>query len=375
MANSAHITAAATLLNDFAARTGISSEGSTGSRRYLWTDAFAVQAFFGISALTENDNYRKMAFRLIDLVHEHLGKYHPEDSRKGWINGMSPENAILHPTVGGLRIGKRLPERQKDESYNSSLEWERDGQYFHYLSRWIMALLQAGLESGEKKYDHWALELLQATDKFIYKSGSAYAMYWKMDTELSHPQVASMGAHDPLEGLLCTKSVQERLPEKASELDELAGKFESMCAGRNWSTPDALGIGGLLLNTVRAEKLSEDGIVLPHGCKAGDLWNASLQSLRSFMRTYSPSESAVNRLAFRECGMSLGIFAALNSEKNWSKELEKYRPLGVEIEKFWQQETNQEASTWREHLDINEVSLACSLIAHEDPSAFTGNLN
>jgi hypothetical protein len=40
-----------------------------------------------------------------------------------------------HPTRGGLRIGKKLPERRPGEAFQERLEWERDGQYFHYLTK------------------------------------------------------------------------------------------------------------------------------------------------------------------------------------------------------------------------------------------------
>jgi hypothetical protein len=32
-----------------------------------------------------------------------------------------------HPTQGGLRIGKALPERRVDEPFDEQLEWERAG--------------------------------------------------------------------------------------------------------------------------------------------------------------------------------------------------------------------------------------------------------
>jgi hypothetical protein len=48
-----------------------------------------------------------------------------------------------HPTRGGLRIGKQLPERRPGEPYDPQVEWDRDGQYFHYLTKWMHALDQA----------------------------------------------------------------------------------------------------------------------------------------------------------------------------------------------------------------------------------------
>lgn len=74
------------LLEDYMERTGISGTGDS-SVRYLWTDAFAVQGLFGLHHIFKNEDYRQLALHLIDLVHEHLGNFHPDDSRKGRISG------------------------------------------------------------------------------------------------------------------------------------------------------------------------------------------------------------------------------------------------------------------------------------------------
>jgi hypothetical protein len=39
----------------------------------------------------------------------------------------------------------------------------------------------------------------------------------------------------------------------------------------------------------------------------------------------------------------------------------QYAPLGDAIESFWLEPANRQASTWREHRDINLVMLATSL--------------
>ena len=71
-----------------------------------------------------------------------LGRYREDDARHGWISGLDEENGPLHPTIGGLRIGKPLKERQNAERFDERLEWDRDGQYFHYLTKWMHALSQ-----------------------------------------------------------------------------------------------------------------------------------------------------------------------------------------------------------------------------------------
>ena len=39
----------------------------------------------------------------------------------------------MHPTQGGLRIGKNMNERSSSDRFDENLEWDRDGQYYHYL--------------------------------------------------------------------------------------------------------------------------------------------------------------------------------------------------------------------------------------------------
>ena len=208
------------LMDDFAQRTGLSGKGGDVNERYLWTDAFAVQAFFGLAHACAVDSYHGLALKLIDEVHKKLGRFHPNDARKGWISGLSEEQGQKHPTAGGLRIGKKLAERRHDEPFNERLEWERDGQYFHYLTRWIQSLLQAEQETNEKRYVVWAAELLEAGGKFVDRTGSRIRMYWKMSIDLSRPLIKTMGTHDPLEGLICAVSILERVPEKHHNLSQ-----------------------------------------------------------------------------------------------------------------------------------------------------------
>lgn len=374
MANKNNLKQAEQLMTNFVERTGIRGTKGHPGRRYLWTDAFAVKCFFGLSRALNDEDYRQLAIELIDLVHYHLGRYHPQDERQGWISGLSEEEGRLRSTAAGLRIGKKLPERQQDQSYNSRLEWERDGQYFHYLSRWMSALLQAHKEVRDEKYLLHARDLFLATDKFIYGSGAGLAMYWKMDTELSRPLVPNMGAHDPLEGMLLGLSLKNALFEKDEEVEALIEKFEIMCRGKSWTTTDPLGVGGLLLDAVRAEELEHSGINLPPSIEANKLFEESAESLAGLpdFKEKDPNR----RLAFRECGLSLGLRitepsknAIINTSSTKLPEKKFY--LASKIEEFWLDHEHQQAASWVEHLDINAISLAASLIAQEAPEAFS----
>ncbi|MEM2535338.1 MAG: hypothetical protein QXD12_05985 [Candidatus Nezhaarchaeales archaeon] len=113
------------LMLQYAYETGLSS--NLKPKRYLWTDAFAVCNFLELWRKTSNATYLELAIKLIDQVHYVLGRHREDDVRRGWISGLSDEDGFKHPTIGGLRIGKSLPERRPDEPYDE-LEWERDGQ-------------------------------------------------------------------------------------------------------------------------------------------------------------------------------------------------------------------------------------------------------
>jgi hypothetical protein len=78
-----------------------------------------------------------------------LGRHRPADPRQGWISGLDEPEGERHPTRGGLRIGKPLPERGPRERYDPQLEWDSDGQYFHYLTQWMHALHRVSQETGD----------------------------------------------------------------------------------------------------------------------------------------------------------------------------------------------------------------------------------
>ena len=52
------------LMTGFAERSGLSSERP--QQRYLWTDAFAVCNFLGLSRMTGEKRYTELALRLVD---------------------------------------------------------------------------------------------------------------------------------------------------------------------------------------------------------------------------------------------------------------------------------------------------------------------
>lgn len=358
---------AKSLMDSFLARTGVDSPKGDPRERYLWTDAFAVQGCFALSGLLDDESYKQKALNLIELVHTTLGKHREDDERTGRISGLTEKEGKEHPTAGGLRIGKALPED------DPTSEWDRDGQYFHYLTRWFSALMTAYQETSEKKYAQWAAELMKASEAFIHRKGEDIRMHWKMNIDLSEPMVMSMGAHDPMEGLICTLTVINTLPEMEMPLKVLKDDFEMLSDNMDWFTDDSLGLGGLLLNTARAVRLENENVSLPKQVRPEFLFETAMNGLRYFSeRKYHPNApSNRTRLAFRECGMTLGLHT-LNSmceeleEKGLDPaDFQPYLNMTEKIERYWKQPPNRETPNWIAHQNINAVTLACSLLAHE----------
>ncbi|ADN08653.1 hypothetical protein [Sulfurimonas autotrophica] len=367
------------LMNEFAHQTGL-TDLNKPSKRYLWTDAFAVCNFLQLYRQTNNQHYKKMALLLIDMVHSVLGRYHPQDSRKGYISGMDDRRSKEHPTIGGLRIGKPLRERAPNEAYDEKQEWDRDGQYFHYLTKWMHALSQTANVTKDVKYIRWAVELAKTAHKaFTYKmSDGSKRMYWKMSTDLSRPLVTSMGQHDALDAYLtylqltATASALGEDADLFTEIEEASKMYTMMPL----ETADSLGIGGIMSDAGKVSqliifyKLPLEGLLL-------SLLDAAQSGLQDFLHTQTLNYPPQYRLAFRELGLSIGIHAIeqtvslLSNHPDTFKQKEalkeilaqlyKYLPLAKEIENFWLLEEHQKVSTWTEHIDINSVMLATSL--------------
>ena len=371
------------LMTDFADRTGLTAS-SHAPKRYLWTDAFAVCNFLELFQQTGEKKYGQNACALIDQVHSILGRHRDDDSRSGWISGLSEEEGNKHPTIGGLRIGKKLNERSLGETHNERLEWDQDGQYFHYLTKWMHALNRVGQITGKRHYNRWALELAKtAHARFTYAASSSREkrMYWKMSIDLSHPLVFSMGQHDALDALITYLQLtiiagdnQKKSPEL--NLDKEITEAMTMCEGTNWTTDDPLGIGGLLTN---ACKLTELIILnnLPLTNMLSDLLRNSKSSLDVFSLTDTLNYPAEYRLPFRELGLAIALQVIEKMELMIKKHSEhfpqqpalisqlagfsQYLPLKKKIELFWLAPENQKSNTWTDHIDINSVMLATCL--------------
>ena len=367
----------------FARLTGLEPAGAL-PQRYLWTDAFAVCNYLELFRRTEDKTYQELALRLVDQVHHTLGRHRNDDPRTGWISGLPEREGELHPTLGGLRIGKQHKERGPDEPYNERREWDQDGQYYHYLTKWMHALNLVSQVTKDVKYLTWAIELAQTVHAgftYLPRPGGRKRMYWKMSTDLTRPLVPSMGQHDPLDGFVTYNELQLTAIQDFAQLSqpglsEDIADIADICRGMSLSTDDPLGIGGLFSDASRIAQL-----MIKRDSAYGDLLESILDSaltgLDCFAKGGSLELPAGYRFAFRELGLSIGlsgagmiaawieenphVFGRSDILKRQVESLAGYGPVGKNIEQFWMHGMNRQADTWTEHREINMVMLATSL--------------
>lgn len=353
--------AASDLMVQFAEATGL--VGEAPPRRYLWTDAFAICNLLELYTETAERRFLDLAMALVDQVHSVLGKHRPDDSRRGWISGLDETEGRAHPTRGGLRIGKPLPERQPHEPHDAVLEWDQDGQYYHYLTKWMHALHRMAAVTGEVQYRDWAVDLALATHRGFRAPTGPPRLYWKASIDLTRPLVASSGLHDPLDGLVTGLVLGAAGNNQEAALADVNAELVASCREGRWATTDPLGIGGLLFDACRLAQLS----IRPDSLLTTVL-GAAESSLETFARGRPLAAPATHRLAFRELGLSIGLHGidsmrAMRLPDSTRRQLARftgYATLAGAVEDFWLMPAHR-LNSWREHADINGVMLATSL--------------
>lgn len=364
------------LMERFAERTGLA--GSGAPVRYLWTDAFAVCNYLGLYLARDDELFLTRARDLVEQVHDVLGAYAPEDSRSGWLGGMDEEQHRRSPTGAGLRIGKPEPERERGAQFDERREWNRDGQYFHYLTRWMHALERAAEVTGESQYHRWAVDLaLAAFDGFVELAPGEgmVRMHWKMSVDLDRPLVPSMGQHDPLDGWVTAHvlaSSEHADDEQRRQLEAPIGDYRRMFSGRDLITADALGLGGLLFDAWQLFR------IMPHSTgispqEVATLVDAAVPGLEYIARHRQLEAAPAYRLAFRELGLATGLHAlrrmidsgeGMHVDDRLKAALDsgaEHAGLAEQVEELWLLPENRSLSSWNDHRDINDVMLATCL--------------
>lgn len=206
--------------------------------RYLWTDAFGVLNFITLhqehtknKGPAQDDKYLTLARRLVETVHDVLGRTRDGRSR---LPGATDEE----PLKGGLRIGK-MDERGPDA----------DGQYHHYLTIWMFALNRLSLATGDPTYNRQAVQLAKAIHPrfFINRESTRPRMVWKMAMDLSVPLVASEGNLDPIDGYVIFRLLQAAAVQSndGKVLDEEIGDYKRVMErkGEHFVSSDPLDLG------------------------------------------------------------------------------------------------------------------------------------
>ncbi len=383
--NNSRFITAQRLMVEFAKQTGLTPDGGSGQRRYLWTDAFAVSDFLELYRQSGDDHFKFLALLLVDQVHTILGRHRADDDRSGWISGLNEAEGRLHPTIGGLRIGKKVHERSLTEPFDEKLEWDRDGQYYHYLTKWMHALNCVSVVTSDPKYNNWARELAKSVHPrftFTHPADGRNYLYWKMSIDLSRPLIPAMGQHDPLDGLITYSQLQgyakvEPMASPQPALDQEIEELATICKGKTWATDDPLGIGGLLCGAYLMAQMIDRGTFNQSELLESVLL-ASAEGLDRYARGNNLMLPAAYRLAFRELGLSLGIHAtarlkSLLLERGSSlftnsmalmphiESIMRHQALAETIESFWLEFSNRTTPGWSDHRDINMVMLATSL--------------
>lgn len=292
---------------------------------YLWTDAFGVINLLTMhreyskagGGAVNDDRYLLMAGRLIETVHDVLGRTRDGLSR---LPGATDAN----PLGGGLRIGKT-------DEHGSDC----DGQYHHYLTIWMFALNRMSKASGDIKYNRMAVELARAIHPkfFLDRFGPKPRMVWKMSMNLSLPLVSSEGNLDPIDGFVVFRLLQAAAMEAGdgSVLAEEVNDYKRVMErkGEHFVSSDPLDLGMTLWtahwfsekerwasNLARKcfKQLCEFCLAGPTIFKSGltlnpdDLFEINQYLMRNIKF----------RLAFREFGTSMG--AQCQSEHMTEKE-------------------------------------------------------
>jgi len=129
-----------------------------------------------------------------------------------------------------------------------------DGQYYHYLTKWMHALNRVSMVTEDPVYIKWAVELAQTAHAgftYIPSNGKRKIMHWKMSIDPIYPFVPSIGQHDPLDGFVTYNELQISARKfKESDIPQLDREIQEMadiCRGMNWATSDPFRMGDFYL--------------------------------------------------------------------------------------------------------------------------------
>jgi hypothetical protein len=168
--------------------------------RYLWTDAFGLVLLVSLHRKLGERRYLDEAEWLVGEVDRVLGR------------------------ARGIRIGEAA---------------DRDGQYFHYLAKWLFALGRLG--QLKPSYRERAIALARDIHRAFVIPGTG--VVWKMKEDLSAPYPGyGLGALDAFDGYVVYRLLDERaLAAEIGEMRELVDRDHE-----HLSIDQDLGLGMML---------------------------------------------------------------------------------------------------------------------------------
>ncbi|KAK7965099.1 hypothetical protein PG988_010103 [Apiospora saccharicola] len=328
--------------------------GNSGHRgRYLWTDAFGVVNLVSLHYATGEERYLEAAARLVQAVHDTLGRTRDGSSRL-------PGASDAEPLKGGLRIGK------VDEAGPDG-----DGQYHHYLTLWMFALSCLAVASEDTRYNYLATQLAEAIHpRFVVQKNDGIeepmlSMVWKISNDMSRPLSRSKGHLDDVTGYVIFErldSVARRFGQQKDEHPFLRAEIERYWSMMTRSRPlqssaDMLDLGmSLWIAQFHSRRGDGADLLRELGTHGNSIARRIFVEQKN--RPYSLlQKSAGRRLAFRELGACLGI-------KCYAKDDADLVASADTLVEFWEDHVDE--STPEDLMAITQVMLAAALI----PGAF-----
>lgn len=309
---------------------GLCSDGK--QRRYLWTDAYGVLSYVSIAQRyeaegnpTEAEKYKRAADTLVNVVHQCLGSPRsnkPEDR-------MTKDDASPTGHVG-LRIGKLYSRKVTD--YGMTF----DGQYWHYVDKWLLALARSGHVSE-------GIQIAKSCFPYFFDAcadgtGWAGGIRWKLNVDASAPPSLerARASDDTLVALIVFSILQaHRAPSDASLEEEIKLLKVALQGYRPRVTDDPLGWG---LEAMYDQFLK------------GRPRQPALKSLQS--SALHPSHLS---LPFRLYGAMIGARIA-------GETVAPQHKVDELVELSLQHEARAAASGSEEHSSINRVMLAMCML-------------
>jgi len=275
-----------------AGETAVPWENQT-QRRYLWTDSFAVVNMVTMYHRTEDKAWLAKAEKLVEAVESSLGQTR---GKRASIKMVAVDQKRPFRKCKGLRIGKVDP--KEDDGMGG------DGMYYHYISKWLFALIrlgstfeQVGAKEKANLYVGMARELAEDTHKSFVKKdmrGKPLGMSWKLHTNLESLSRGMM-ASDAVEAFVTYRLIQYYLKDQnvlKSEAEEMRqATVRSLSSLLGWC--DTLGTGSnmWILQWIKGGLPAVSNTVLQKAVKYASRF----------------CENGTGSLPFRDYGLILGV--------------------------------------------------------------------